>query len=344
MSAIRGNGRAGSGTSTVPDDAASAEHLRHLLLEMLRIRRFEERCVELYSSTEIRGFLHLAIGEEACAVGLMQALRPEDAVVATYREHGHSLARGMSMDSVMAELLGKLEGCSRGRGGSMHLFDATTRFYGGNAIVGGGLPLAVGLGLADHLCRRQQVTACIFGDGAVAEGEFHESMNLAALWHLPVLFCCENNLYGMGTALRLAESETDLALKAAGYRMPSWEVDGMDVLAVEQAATEAADAVRSGGGPHFLELRTYRFRAHSMYDPDRYREKSEIEQWRARDPIPALTAAMTAAGTIDEAGVQELEERVAAEIERSVAFARAGTLEPLEDLERFVTSPGGERP
>jgi pyruvate dehydrogenase E1 component alpha subunit len=177
------------------------EHVLHLLKEMLRIRRLEEKCAELYQAAKIRGFLHLYIGEEAVAVGAMQALQPEDAIVATYREHGHALARGVSADSIMAEMYGKVEGCSRGRGGSMHLFDAAMRFYGGNAIVGGSLPLAVGLALADKISGRQQVTACFFGEGAVAEGEFHESMNLAALWKLPVLFCCENNLYAMGTAL-----------------------------------------------------------------------------------------------------------------------------------------------
>ena len=309
-----------------------------LLNEMIRIRRFEERCVEMYSKGSIRGFLHLAIGEEACSVGVMQALDPDDAVVATYREHGHALARGMSMRSVMAEMEGKQEGCSRGRGGSMHLFDVATRFYGGNAIVGGGLPIAVGLALADRMQGRRRVTACFFGDGAVAEGEFHESMNLAALWQLPVLFCCENNLYAMGTALRLTESETDLSLKAAGYRVPAWEVDGMDVLAVEEAARKAAEAIRGGGGPHFLELRTYRFRAHSMYDPDRYREKSEIEGWREHDPIAALTRQLTESGAIDAGGLETLEKDVEAEIDDAVAFAEAGTLEPVEDLERFVTS------
>ena len=327
-------------TDPAPGSAAAgdAEHGVHLLRQMLRIRRFEERCVELYSDMRIRGFLHLGIGEEACAVGVMEVLEPDDAVVATYREHGHALARGMTMRSAMAELEGKVEGCSRGRGGSMHLFDKSTRFFGGNAIVGGGLPLAVGLALADHMQGRRRVTACIFGDGAVAEGEFHESMNLAALWQLPVLFCCENNQYAMGTALDRAESETDLALKAASYRVPSWDVDGMDIVAVEDAASHAAEAVRGGGGPHFLELRTYRFRAHSMYDPDRYRDKAEIEGWRHRDPIPLLVEQLTAAGTIDDALVEQMEKEIEAEVDDAVAFADAGTLEPVEDLERFVVS------
>jgi pyruvate dehydrogenase E1 component alpha subunit len=314
------------------------DHGVHLLREMLRIRRFEERSVELYSHSAIRGFLHLGIGEEACAVGVMAALTPDDAIVSTYREHGHALARGMSMQVIMAELEGKVEGCSRGRGGSMHLFDADAHFFGGNAIVGGGLPLAVGLALADHLLDRRRVTACFFGDGAVAEGEFHESMNLAALWHLPVLFCCENNLYAMGTALARHQSETDLSLKAASYRVPSWGIDGMDVLAVEASARQAAEAVRAGGGPHFLELRTYRFRAHSMYDPDRYRDKAEIEGWKERDPIPALAATLTTAGNLTDNDFERIEAEVATEIDEAVAFAEAGTLEPVEDLERFVTS------
>jgi pyruvate dehydrogenase E1 component alpha subunit len=317
---------------------ADEDHAVHLLREMLRIRRFEERCVELYSRTAIRGFLHLGIGEEACAVGVMEALTPDDAVVATYREHGHALARGLSMRATMAELEGKVEGCSRGRGGSMHLFDVATRFYGGNAIVAGGLPLSLGLALADHLTGRRRVVACFFGDGAVAEGAFHESMNLAALWHLPVLFCCENNRYAMGTALQYTESEQDLSLKAAGYRVPSWEVDGMDVLAVEETARAAAEAVREGGGPHFLEMRTYRFRAHSMYDPDRYRDKAEIEQWKEKDPIPALTAQLTASGSLGEGDLDRMEAEIAAELDDAIAFADAGSFEDLADLERFVIS------
>ncbi len=267
----------------------------HLLGEMLRVRRFEEKCAELYASSKIRGFLHLYIGEEAVAVGAIQALTPDDAIVATYREHGHALVRGIAAGAIMAEMYGKQEGCSRGRGGSMHLFDAAKRFYGGNAIVGGGLPIAVGLALADKLQGRSRVNACFFGEGAVAEGEFHESMNLAALWKLPVLFCCENNLYAMGTALKRSESESDLCLKAGSYEIAAWPVDGMDVLACEEAAHRAALEVRSGGGPCFLEFRTYRFRAHSMYDPQLYREKREIEEWKLRDPIATVRKAIARA-------------------------------------------------
>ena len=318
--------------------AAEREHLLHLLREMLRIRRFEEKCAELYSAAKIRGFLHLYIGEEAVAVGAMQPLQPDDAVVATYREHGHALVRGVSAASIMAEMYGKVEGCSRGRGGSMHLFDAATRFYGGNAIVGGLLPLAVGLALADKMQERQRVTACFFGEGAVAEGEFHESMNLAALWQLPVLFCCENNLYAMGTRLDLSESETDLCLKAASFEIPAWPVDGMDVLAVEDAVQRAATAVRAGGGPHFLELRTYRFRPHSMFDAELYRDKQEVEEWKKRDPITTFQALLEAQGLLMPADVQRMEDEVAAEVAAAVDSAEAGTWEPVEELTRFVYS------
>jgi pyruvate dehydrogenase E1 component alpha subunit len=306
-----------------------------LLREMLRIRRFEEKCAELYSASKIRGFLHLYIGEEAIAAGVIGALGAEDSIVATYREHGHALARGLTMRSLMAEMFGKAAGCSRGRGGSMHLFDAAKRFFGGNAIVAGGLPLAVGIALADQLRSKPLVTACFFGEGAVAEGEFHESLNLAALWKLPVVFCCENNLYAMGTALARSESETNLAIKAASYELPAWTVDGMDALAVAEAAQRAIAFSRSGG-PCFLELRTYRFRAHSMYDPELYREKSEVEAWKQRDPIALLDARLREAGAQGDAARAALEAEIAAEIADAVEFAEAAPLEPVEDLARFV--------
>jgi pyruvate dehydrogenase E1 component alpha subunit len=309
-----------------------------MLRQMMRIRRFEEKCAELYSDTKIRGFLHLCIGEEATAVGVMSALAPTDAVLSTYREHGHALARGLSMDSIMAEMFGKVTGCSRGRGGSMHLFDASRRFYGGNAIVAGGLPVAVGLALADHMNGRPNVTACIFGDGAMAEGEFHESANLAALWKLPVLFCCENNGYAMGTALARTHAETDLAARAASYGMVAWAVDGMDVEAVAEATRRAVAQIRGGGGPCFLELRTYRFRAHSMYDPDRYRDKSEIEQWKRADPIPALTGRLLSSGTLTDTDLRRWSAEIGAEIEAAITAADQGQLEPVADLTRFVTS------
>jgi len=325
---------------SAPPGVADGEHELGALREMLRIRRFEEKCVELYSAGHIRGFLHLYIGQEAVAVGALAALEPDDAIVATYREHGHALARGISAGRILAEMYGKLEGCCRGRGGSMHLFDAAARFYGGNAIVGGGLPIAVGLALADKMKGRRRVTACFFGEGAVAEGEFHESLNLASLWDLPVLFCCENNLYAMGTALARSEAETDLCLKAASYQVPAWPVDGMDVRAVEDASRRAVTAVRAGGGPYFLELRTYRFRAHSMYDPELYRDKQEVARWRERDPIATHAARLRAEGRLDDAGLAAIEQEVASELAAAVAFAEAGTLEPEAELTRFVYSEG----
>jgi pyruvate dehydrogenase E1 component alpha subunit len=315
------------------------QHVLHLLREMLRIRRFEERAGELYQQEKIRGFLHLYIGEEAVAVGVMQALGPDDAIVATYREHGQALARGVSMNGVMAEMYGKQEGSSRGRGGSMHIFDAKTRFYGGNAIVGGGLPIAVGLALADKMQKRPRVTACFFGEGAAAEGEFHESMNLAALWKLPVLFVCENNLYAMGTALAISESETDIHLKAQSYRVASEAVDGMDVVAVEAAARRAIAAVHAGSGPFFLECRTYRFRAHSMFDAQLYRPKAEVEAWKQRCPILRLTEWAKSSSLIHDDDIAALEREVAAEVQASVDFAEAGTWEPVADLCRDVTTP-----
>jgi pyruvate dehydrogenase E1 component alpha subunit len=319
---------------SLPRDTALA-----LLRQMLRIRRFEEKCAQLYSSGQIRGFLHLYIGEEAVAAGVMPALEPDDAVVATYREHGHALARGMSAESIMAEMFGKQEGCSRGHGGSMHLFDASRRFYGGNATVGGGLPVAVGLALADKMQKRRRVTACFFGEGAVAEGEFHESMNLAQLWKLPVLFVCENNLYAMGTALWRSESDTDLVTKAASYNMATARVDGMDVEAVSHAAAEAAATVRRLDIPYFLEVQTYRFRAHSMYDPELYRTKAEVEKWKDKDPLAMFAASLRAAGMLTDAQRAALEADVEQEIARAVAFAEAGTWEPVENLERDVHTP-----
>jgi pyruvate dehydrogenase E1 component alpha subunit len=314
-------------------------HAHDLLRQMLAIRRFEERSAELYSAGKIRGFLHLYIGEEAVATGAMQALTADDAIVATYREHGHALARGMSPAAVMAEMYGKATGCSRGRGGSMHMFDAKRRFYGGYAIVAGGLPIAVGLALADKMQGRKRVTACFFGEGAVAEGEFHESLNLAALWQLPVLFLCENNLYAMGTALVRSESETDIHLKAQNYRLQSEAVDGMDVLAVETATARAAAAVRRGDGPYFLEYRTYRYRAHSMADPDLYRSKDEIAEWRKRDPIATFAARLKAEGLLDDRELAALEKDVGNEIEWAVAEAESGPWEPVEDLAKDVHTP-----
>jgi len=326
-------------SNDAPGGSGRARALQ-LVHGMLRIRRFEEKCAELYGALKIRGFLHLYIGEEGIAVGLMRALAPEDAVVATYREHGHALARGIPMTAIMAEMYGKASGCSRGRGGSMHLFDARTRFYGGNAIVGGGLPLAAGLALADKLQKRACVTACIFGEGAVAEGEFHESMNLAALWKLPVLFLCENNLYAMGTALDRSEAQTELHEKAAGYGMAGSVVDGMDVLAVEDAARRAVSAIRSGSGPQLLEVRTYRFRAHSMFDPERYRDKAEVETWKKKGgPLTRFIAHAKHEQWLDEPDIEGLERTVAEELRAAIDFAEASEWEPIAELTRDVYTP-----
>lgn len=303
--------------------------------QMLLIRRFEEKCVELYSKEKIRGFLHLYIGEEAIATGIMHPLTPQDAVFATYREHGQALSRGIHPNRILAEMYGKAEGCSRGRGGSMHLFDAATRFYGGSAIVTGGLPLAVGMALADKMMKRNHVTVCIFGDGAVAEGEFHESLNLAALWHLPVLFVCENNRYAMGTALEFTESETNISLKAASYRIPSRQIDGMDVMAVAEAAEKAVAEIRSGNGPIFLECLTYRFRGHSMFDAELYRSKADVDEWKEKDPLLLLHQRWP------DIDIDKYEDEVRLILDEAVAFAENGTLESLDDLEKFVYSPKG---
>lgn len=313
---------------------------RRLLADMIRIRVFEERCAELYGESKIRGFLHLYIGEEAVATGVMSCLRPDDSVLGTYREHGHALLRGVSAESIMAEMFGKATGCSGGRGGSMHLFDAATRFYGGNAIVGGHLPLAVGLGLADQtLGHTGAVTVCFFGEGAMAEGEFHEAMNLAALWNVPVLFCCENNRYAMGTSLQSSESQTDLALKAASYEMPAWSVDGMDVLEVRRAATSALTAIRAGGGPMFVEFQTYRFRAHSMFDPDLYRDPDEVERWKQRDPIPTFADRLLADGALTADALEALWTAAREEVEAAVNAAEAAPIEPVETLLDHVIRP-----
>jgi pyruvate dehydrogenase E1 component alpha subunit len=309
--------------------------------DMVRIRRLEERCAELYGAGKIRGFLHLYIGEEAVAAGVMPNLAPEDAVVATYREHGQALLRGVSMNSIMAEMYGKQEGCSRGRGGSMHLFDAATRFLGGNAIVGGGLPLAVGLALADRFAgRKDRVTACFFGEGAVAEGVFHESLNLAALWGLPVLFLCENNLYAMGTALARSESQIDLTKKAASYGIRTAHVNGMNVLAVHEAAKAAIAAVRADGLPAFVEFHTYRFRAHSMFDAELYRSKDEVERFKQQGPIHTFTDRLKAAGMMAEDDFAAIDRDALAEVDAAVAFAEAGTWEPVEDLTKDVLTSG----
>jgi len=322
--------------SAAPAVPLDREHALALMREMLRIRVFEDRCYQLYGQMKIRGFLHLYNGEEAVAVGALQALGDSDAIVATYREHGHAIARGIPMTRLMAELFGKQSGCSRGRGGSMHLFDAERRFFGGNAIVAGGLPIAVGLALAAKLQARTDVTVCFFGDGAVAEGEFHESLNLASLWTLPVLFICENNLYAMGTALQRAQAETDVTAKAGAYRIEARAVDGMDVLAVESTVRDAVAKMRRDGAPALLEMRTYRFRAHSMFDPQLYRDKAEIDAWQKRGPIVTLSTRLRASGLMSEDDYQRLERDALTEVDAAVQFAESAPWEAVSDLERYV--------
>ena len=307
-----------------------------LLRQMMRIRRFEERCAQLYGTGQIRGFLHLSIGQEAVAAGALPALRDDDSVLSTYREHGHALARGLPMPALMAEMFGRQQGCCRGRGGSMHLFDVGRRFFGGNAIVAGALPVAAGMALAEQLRGTDRVVACFFGEGAMAEGEFHETANLAALWRLPLLLLCENNLYAMGTALARSESQTDLGEKARSYRMEALSVDGMDVAAVAVVTQQAVARVRSGAGPVFVEYRTYRFRAHSMFDAERYRSKAEVETWKARCPIAAWQRRLAERGVAID--VDAIERELGAELDAAVAFAEAGTPEPLEALGRHLTA------
>lgn len=311
-----------------------------LLRDMVRVRRMEERCAELYGEQKIRGFLHLYIGEEAVAAGVMPHLGRDDRVLATYREHGHALLRGVPMRAIMAEMYGKRDGCSRGRGGSMHLFDVARGFYGGNGIVAGALPLAAGFGLADRLAgRADRVTACFFGEGAIAEGAFHEALNLASLWKLPVLFICENNLYAMGTALSRSHGQIELTAKAAAHGVATGHINGQNVLAVHAAAREAVAFVRREGRPFFLELHTYRFRAHSMFDAELYRDKAEVERWKAHGPIHGLSDRMKAAAMLTEDEFLAIDREAVAEVDDAVAFAEAAPWEDTADLLRDVTTP-----
>jgi len=316
----------------------SAETGLHLLYQMKLIRRFEEKSAEQYTKAKIRGFLHLYIGEEAVAVGVIQALTADDVILSTYREHGHALARGMSPPAIMAEMYGKREGCSMGRGGSMHLFDKSKNFYGGNAIVSGHLPMSVGMALAFKKQQKNLISCCFFGEGAAAEGEFHESMNLAALWSVPVLFVCENNLYAMGTAIRYTHSIQELEKKGIAYGIESKAVDGMDLIAVLTAANEATEFIRRTGKPYLLVCNTFRFRAHSMFDAELYRDKSEVEEWKKRDPIPSFEKYLSDQQLIMESNIKALEARIDSEIQEAVDFAEAGTLEPIEELTHFVYS------
>ncbi|MBL6448076.1 pyruvate dehydrogenase (acetyl-transferring) E1 component subunit alpha [Fulvivirga sp. 29W222] len=309
-----------------------------LLRQMKSIRALEDKAAEMYSKMKIRGFLHLYVGEEAVAVGVMQSLTQDDNVLCTYREHGHALVRGISARKIMAEMYGKQEGCSLGRGGSMHLFDKSKKFFGGNAIVAGHLPLAVGMALADKKQEKGDITACFFGEGAAAEGEFHESLNLATLFEVPVLFVCENNRYAMGTALQYTHHEQNLEKKGVGYGIEATAVDGMNVLAVEKAARKAVKYIRKTGKPYFLVCNTYRYRAHSMFDAELYRTKEEVKEWKKRDPIQTFTDQLLKQGLITEKQIKTMDKEIEKEIDEAVDYAEAGTWEPVEDLEKYVYS------
>lgn len=325
-------------TAIQPARPLEKTHGATLLHQMILVRRFEEKSAELYTKEKIRGFLHLYVGEEAVAVGVMQSLTADDNVLCTYREHGHALVRGIDAGVIMAEMYGKMEGCSRGRGGSMHLFDARKKFYGGNAIVGGHLAMSVGMALASKKQKKDNITCCFFGEGAAAEGEFHEAMNLAALWEVPVLFVCENNLYAMGTAIRYSHSVVEIEKKGPAYGIETVAVDGMDVLAVEKAAKAAIGKVRTTGKPFLLVCNTYRFRAHSMFDAELYRDKSEVEEWKKRDPISTFRQWLLSQNLINENDIDRINKEVDDEVQKAVDFAEAGTWEPVEDLTKFVYS------
>lgn len=290
--------------------------------KMLLIRRFEEQSGRLYMQGKINGFLHLYIGEEAIAVGAISSLRDDDYIITHYRDHGHALARGVHPNLIMAELMGKVTGTSGGKGGSMHIFDVSKGFMGGHAIVGGQMPLAAGLALAIKYRGEDRVVLCVFGDGAVNEGSFHETMNLASLWKLPIIFLLENNLYGMGTHIeRTRAGGKDIYLAADAYKIPAAQIDGMDVVAVRDSITEALERVRAGEGPVFIEAMTYRFVGHSLQDPQEYRESDEIDQWRIRDPIDTFREAALVDGLLDDGQITRIGERVDAAISEAIAFA-----------------------
>jgi pyruvate dehydrogenase E1 component alpha subunit len=307
---------------------------RELLAQMQLSRRFEERAAEMYALGKIGGFLHLYIGQEAVAVGAISTLRPDDYVIAGYREHGHALARGVDPRRLMAELFGRRDGVSKGKGGSMHLFDRSVNFLGGHAIVGGYLPIAAGVGFAIRYEGRDQVILCFFGDGSVPQGEFHEALNLAALWNLPVVYICENNRYAMGTAIHRALAQTEIYRFAEAYRIPAEAVNGMDVLAVRDCVTRAVARARGSGTPSLVEARTYRFRGHSMRDPSTglYRTKEEVEREKQADPITAFRDRLLREGLLDEAGWKALVDEVEAQVAEAVAFADRSPEPPPEWL------------
>jgi pyruvate dehydrogenase E1 component alpha subunit len=318
-----------------------SEQLGHFLYQMLFIRRFEEKAGEMYTKGKIRGFLHLYTGQEACAVGAFSTLREQDYIVTHYRDHGHAIARGLDPNRVMAELFGRRDGVSGGRGGSMHLYDVQKGFLGGYAIVAAHLPLAVGLGLSSKIKKEDRIVLCVFGDGSVGEGEFHEALNLASLWKTPVVFFCENNLYGMGVPFDESLA-TQIPKLAAAYNMPAVTINGMDVLEVQRETQRAVDYVREGNGPYFVEAMTYRYRGHSMSDPELYRLKEEIEKARSRDAIEQLKAHMMEAGMLTEPQYEDVVARVDADVEKTVEFADASPEPGLDTLFDHVTKePAG---
>jgi pyruvate dehydrogenase E1 component alpha subunit len=310
-------------TARTANASAQTELERRMLRQMLLIRRFEEKAAEAYALGKIGGFCHLYIGQEAVAVGSLAALRDDDYVISSYREHGQALARGVPATAVMAELFGKATGCSKGKGGSMHLFDAERRFMGGHAIVGGHIPLAAGIAFAIRYKSGDQLCICYFGEAAVNIGAFHEALNMASVYKLPVIFCCENNRYGMGTAFERVAAVTDVVEHACSYDMAAEVVDGMDALAVYAATERAADRARSGGHPTLLEVRTYRYMGHSMSDPLHgvYRTKEEVEEQRKRDPITQLAHKLKDAGALDDAALDALDAEARAETDAAARFA-----------------------
>ena len=317
-------------------DPTRTDLYRDLLFQMLRIRRFEERSAEAYAMGQIGGFCHLYIGQEAVAVGAITPLRDDDYVITSYRDHGHALVRGVSARSVMAELYGKATGCTKGKGGSMHLFDAATNFMGGHAIVGGQIPLAAGIGFAIKYRDGDQVAACFFGDAAANIGAFHEALNMSALWKLPVIYICENNRYGMGTALERASTTEDIASRAGSYGMPAATVDGMNVLAVHAAMSEAIDRARSESIPTLLDIQTYRFVGHSMSDPVHgvYRTQEEVEEEKLQDPISRLCRDLEMDGLMDMAAFEAVDDEAKQEVQDAVAFAESS---PEPDADELYT-------
>lgn len=294
-----------------------------LYYQMVLIRLVEEQAALLYQQGKIGGFLHLYIGQEAVSTGLISARQPQDRVITAYRDHGVAINCGVPAKAVMAELLGKATGCSKGKGGSMHMADVSKNFWGGHAIVGAHLPIAAGLALGDLYQGNRSVTICMFGDGATNIGYFHEALNLSKVWNLPVLWVCENNQYGMGTAVERASAVSELRQKAEGYNMPSCRVDGMDVLAVRQAALDVIEQVRNGAGPYFMEVITYRYRGHSMGDPERYRSPDEVRQWQANDPIGIYRDYLTSQGIVSEDELNQIDAQVGVEVQEAVQFAES---------------------